>query len=71
MNKLVIILICALFLFSCASTPSEVPNQGTPTIDSEDSKDPVLWYVEKVKESPMDEILDWLEAFDMLPNPLK
>ena len=69
MKKLVIILICLFFIFSCASVQkSEVPNPATPTVDS---KDPVLWYVKKVKEDPVDEILDWLEVFDVLPNPLK
>ena len=55
MKKLAIIIICCLFLFSCASvqkSESEVPN-------------PAGKYIEKVKKDPLGEIINWLEAISV------
>jgi PBP1b-binding outer membrane lipoprotein LpoB len=70
MKKLVIILICALYLVSCASAPVEKSEVPAPPVDAQEELDPILWYGENILTVDEGAIL-LLKIFDLLPNPLK
>jgi len=62
MKKSVIILICCLFLFSCASVDKKVDENKSEV------PNPAGKYIEKVKKDPLGEALDWWIVLDVLES---